>query len=124
MDAPVPSPQAPPSASDNAAASPATPNPSAPVANGEAAAVPGAAKGATVPLTKQRRRQRNKKRTPTNGGSAPTAAAEAQKLTHLVIDSGAIIKGAGMTLASSAEVSFWMPSSDLVPRVSVVVGAC
>ena len=29
-----------------------------------------------------------------------------EKLTHLVIDSGAIIKGAGMMLASAAEVSW------------------
>lgn len=123
MDATVPPPKAPPAAADDAPASPATPNPSAPVANGEAAA-PGAA-GPTVP-SKQRRRQRNKKRTPANGGSAPAAAAEVQKLTHLVIDSGAIIKGAGMTLASSAEASLGMPSSDLVNKrfVSVVVGAC
>ncbi|CAM9508932.1 unnamed protein product, partial [Hapterophycus canaliculatus] len=39
-------------------------------------------------------------------GAATNAAADKKKLTHLVIDSGAIIKGAGMTLASAAE-NFW-----------------
>lgn len=46
------------------------------------------------------------KKNPYAGGSGPSPvpAAGDQKLTHLVIDSGAIIKGAGMTLASAAEV--------------------
>lgn len=34
-----------------------------------------------------------------------SGAIDKQKLTHLVIDSGAIIKGAGMTLFSTAEVN-------------------
>ncbi|CAB1110672.1 unnamed protein product [Ectocarpus sp. CCAP 1310/34] len=48
------------------------------------------------------------KKNPYAGGAGPSPAPAAgdQRLTHLVIDSGAIIKGAGMTLASAAE-NFW-----------------
>lgn len=71
---------------------------------GEGAADTGATKatpGPTVPSNAvQRRKARRKKRTPAAEGPGTAD----QKLTHLVIDSGAIIKGAGMTLASAAEV--------------------
>lgn len=55
----------------------------------------------TVPPAEKGRRRKKQARA---DGSPPVAAAQVQKLTHLVIDSGAIIKGAGMTLASAAEV--------------------
>lgn len=53
----------------------------------------------------QRSKGRGKKHSSAGGaGPSPAPSAGDQKLTHLVIDSGAIIKGAGMTLASAAEV--------------------
>ncbi|CAM9129133.1 unnamed protein product [Ectocarpus sp. 12 AP-2014] len=54
----------------------------------------------------QRKGRGNKNPYTGGAGPSPAPAAGDQKLTHLVIDSGAIIKGAGMTLASAAE-NFW-----------------
>ncbi|CBN76614.1 conserved unknown protein [Ectocarpus siliculosus] len=54
----------------------------------------------------QRKGRGKKKPYAVGAGPSPAPAAGDQKLTHLVIDSGAIIKGAGMTLASAAE-NFW-----------------
>ncbi|CAM9780980.1 unnamed protein product, partial [Scytosiphon promiscuus] len=71
-----------------------------------------AAPSSTVPPAAPKARgggkpRRSKKKAPrAAGGAAPKAAVENEKLTHLVIDSGAIIKGAGMTLSSAAE-NFW-----------------
>lgn len=61
---------------------------------------------ATVPSTRKQGHRRSKKKKATGATAAVPSFAE-KKLTHLVIDSGAIIKGAGMTLASAAEV--WRP---------------
>ncbi|CAM9362144.1 unnamed protein product [Ectocarpus sp. 13 AM-2016] len=67
-------------------------------------------KTVVAPLRKASNTQRKGrgKKNPYAGGAGPSPAPAAgdQKLTHLVIDSGAIIKGAGMTLASAAE-NFW-----------------
>eukprot|EP00904_Undaria_pinnatifida_P011144 jgi/Undpi1/715/HiC_scaffold_10.g04179.m1 len=59
---------------------------------------------ATVPSTRKQGHRRSKKKTAPGATGAPSFAEK--KLVHLVIDSGAIIKGAGMTLASAAE-NFW-----------------
>lgn len=105
--------------------------------SGEAGAAVGASATPTVPPPQagaKKRRSRQRKKAPAGGGSSPSAKAEAQKLTHLVIDSGAIIKGAGMTLASAAEVRrvefMFLGLTRLVACVVfvfcflVVVGAC
>lgn len=57
-------------------------------------------KTTTVPYDKRHRAPRKK-----GPAAAAAPAAAERKLKHLVVDSGAIIKGAGMTLASAAEVS-------------------
>lgn len=55
----------------------------------------------TVPSTRKEGHRRSKKKKAT-GAAVPSFSEK--KLAHLVIDSGAIIKGAGMTLAAAAEV--------------------
>lgn len=68
-----------------------------------------AATPSTVPSTlkssgaRHKGGRKDKKKGPRATASTDDADVE-RKLTHLVIDSGAIIKGAGMTLASAAEV--------------------
>lgn len=91
-------------------------------AGGEAGAATAAVDEVTVPSGGKKGRRRRKQAAA--GGSSPAAAPEAQKLTHLVIDSGAIIKGAGITLASAAEVRRRVCLCVCVFRVLVVVGAC
>eukprot|EP00752_Nemacystus_decipiens_P001421 g1401.t1 len=76
--------------------------PSADASSGEVARVE--SPSPTVPSGGKKGRRRKKQGAA--GGSPAAAAPEVQKLTHLVVDSGAIIKGAGMTLASAAE-NFW-----------------
>lgn len=70
--------------------------------------VPSSSSSHTSKATNQKRSTKKKGgRTAGSSASASAAAASPEKkLTHLVIDSGAIIKGAGMTLASAAEVCF------------------
>lgn len=71
----------------------------------DAAATPTSTVPPAAPKAKGGRARRGRKNAPrAASGAPPVAAAGNEKLTHLVIDSGAIIKGAGMTLASAAEV--------------------
>lgn len=75
-----------------------------------AAAATTASKSTVPPArtaTKKQQQQRARRKQGRGGketGKGAAPAAINQKLTHLVIDSGAIIKGAGMTLSSAAEV--------------------
>lgn len=55
----------------------------------------------TVPSSRKEGQRRSKKKK-APGAAVPSFAQK--KLAHLVVDSGAIIKGAGMTLAAAAEV--------------------
>lgn len=102
-----PSPLEPPAMDDNNAptALPTVESPPVPAAvtsSGEAGGAAVAETSATVPSTRKARTRKPKTKKPpaATAGVPPTE----RKLAHLVIDSGAIIKGAGMTLVSAAEV--------------------
>lgn len=70
------------------------------------------AKPSSITVLPQQEQPSTKAKTRRRRGSKKTGRAAASgtsrgdgKLMHLIVDSGAIIKGAGMTLASASEVT-------------------